>query len=54
MIENVKHVGPALPAVQEAAILSDIAEAFRMAFLVISTFTTVAFFLALTNPLRRI
>lgn len=54
MIENVKHVGPALPAVQQAAILSDIADAFRVAFFVISTFSLTAFFLALTLPLKRI
>ena len=54
MIENVKHVGPALPAIRQAAIQSDIADAFRVAFLVIGGFTLAAFFLALTNPLRKL
>jgi EmrB/QacA subfamily drug resistance transporter len=54
LVEHAKHVGPVLSAVQQAAILADIAEAFRVAFLVIGVFTLVAFFLALTNPLRRI
>ena len=52
----VKHapVGPALPAAQMAAIQVDIQEAFRAAFLTMAAFTTGGFFLALTNPLRRI
>jgi EmrB/QacA subfamily drug resistance transporter len=54
LVEHAKHVGPVLSAAQQAAILTDIAEAFRVAFLVIGVFTLVAFFLALTNPLRRI
>lgn len=54
MVEQVKHVGPAPSAVAEAAIMSDIGSAFRVAFLVISVFTFVAFFLALTNPLKKI
>jgi EmrB/QacA subfamily drug resistance transporter len=54
MVEQAKHVGPVLTAVQQAAILTNIAEAFRVAFLVIGVFTLVAFFLALTNPLRKI
>lgn len=54
MVEHAKSTGPVFSAVQQAAILSDIADAFRVAFLVISTFTLAAFFLALTNPLRRI
>jgi predicted MFS family arabinose efflux permease len=53
LVEHAKHVGPALPANQQAAILSDIAQAFRVAFMVIATFTLAAFFLALTNPLRK-
>jgi hypothetical protein len=40
--------------VQQTAIQADIAEAFRVAFLAIAAFTTAGFFLALTNPLRRI
>ena len=48
------HVGPALPPAQRAAIQADIQEAFRAAFLTMAAFTTGGFFLALTNPLRRI
>jgi predicted MFS family arabinose efflux permease len=54
MVEHAKHVGPPLPTVQLAAIQTDIAEAFRAAFLLMAVFTTAGFFLALTNPLRRI
>ena len=52
----VKHarVGPALAPGQQAAIQADIQEAFRAAFLTMAAFTTAGFFLALTNPLRRI
>ena len=39
---------------QRAALQTDIADAFRAAFLLIAGFTTCGFFLALTNPLRRI
>jgi hypothetical protein len=51
---NHAHVGPALPAAQQAVIQADIQEAFRAAFLTMAAFTTAGFFLALTNPLRRI
>jgi MFS family permease len=54
MVQHAKHVGTALSPIQEAAIQSDIAGAFRVAFLTIGLFTTAGFFLALTNPLRRI
>ena len=54
MVEHAKHVGPALSPIQQASIHTDIAEAFRVAFLVIASFTAAGFFLALTNPLRRI
>ena len=54
MVQHAKHVGPALSPIQEAAIQADIAGAFRIAFLTISLFTAAGFFLALTNPLRRI
>jgi hypothetical protein len=54
MVEHAKHVGPALPPIERAAIQTDIAAAFRAAFLLIAVFTTAGFFLALTNPLRRI
>jgi MFS family permease len=54
MVQHAKHVGPALSPIQEAAIQADIAGAFRVAFLTIGLFTAAGFFLALTNPLRRI
>ncbi|HEY2136970.1 MAG TPA: MFS transporter [Xanthobacteraceae bacterium] len=54
MVENGRHLAPTLPSVQQTAIQADIAEAFRVAFLAIAAFTTAGFFLALTNPLRRI
>lgn len=54
MVQHAKHVGPALSPIQEAAIQLDIAGAFRVAFLTIGLFTAAGFFLALTNPLRRI
>jgi EmrB/QacA subfamily drug resistance transporter len=54
MVEHAKHVGPALTPIEQAAIQTDIADAFRAAFLLIAAFTTAGFFLALTNPLRRI
>jgi predicted MFS family arabinose efflux permease len=52
----VKHVPaePTLAPDQRAAIQADIQEAFRAAFLTMAAFTTGGFFLALTNPLRRI
>lgn len=53
MVEHSQHAG-ALSAVQRAAILDDIAVAFRAAFMVMAAFTAGGFFLALTNPLRRI
>jgi predicted MFS family arabinose efflux permease len=54
MVEHAKHVGPTLAPIEQAAIQVDIAAAFRAAFLLIAVFTTAGFFLALTNPLRRI
>jgi predicted MFS family arabinose efflux permease len=54
MVEHAKHVGPLLPPIQLAAIQADITEAFRIAFLSMAAFTTAGFFLALTNPFRRI
>jgi EmrB/QacA subfamily drug resistance transporter len=52
----VKHagIGPALPAAQRIAIQGDIRQAFGVAFLTMAVFSTAGFFLALTNPLRRI
>lgn len=54
MVEHARHVGPALSPIQQASIQTDIADAFRVAFFVIAAFTASGFFLALTNPLRRI
>jgi len=54
MVEHARHVGPPLTSVQVAAIQADIAVAFRAAFLLMAAFTIGGFFLALTNPLRRI
>jgi EmrB/QacA subfamily drug resistance transporter len=53
MIQH-RHVATGLPAAQLATIQADIVEAFRAAFLTMAAFTTAGFFLALTNPLRRI
>jgi len=52
----VKHAGTAaaLPAAQRLAIQGDIRDAFGAAFLTMAMFSTLGFFLALTNPLRRI
>lgn len=54
MVERGAQAVPALSPAQQAAVQADIAEAFRAAFLLIAGFTTCGFFLALTNPLRRI
>jgi predicted MFS family arabinose efflux permease len=54
MVEHGRALATSLPAEQRAAIQADIANAFRAAFLTIAGFTTVGFFLALSNPLRRI
>jgi MFS family permease len=54
MVEHGRHVAPTLPPIAQAQVRADIAEAFRVAFLSIAVFTTAGFFLALTNPLRRI
>jgi len=54
MIEHAKVAGTALSAGQLADIQIDIAEAFRAAFLLMAAFTAGGFFLALTNPLRRL
>jgi EmrB/QacA subfamily drug resistance transporter len=53
MAEHGRHLAPTLSPVQQA-VQADIAEAFRAAFLAMAAFTTAGFFLALTNPLRRI
>jgi EmrB/QacA subfamily drug resistance transporter len=54
MVEHARDVDAKLTAVQRAAIAVDIADAFSAAFLLMAAFTTGGFFLALTNPLRRI
>jgi EmrB/QacA subfamily drug resistance transporter len=54
MTEHGAYVASNLSAAQQADIQADIAEAFRFAFLSIAAFTTVAFLLALSIPLRRI
>jgi EmrB/QacA subfamily drug resistance transporter len=54
MVEHGRALAPSLPAEQRAAIQADIASAFSAAFFTIAAFTTVGFFLALSNPLKRI
>ena len=54
MVEHAKIAGAPLSVGQLAAIHGDIADAFRAAFLLMAVFTAGGFFLALTNPLRRI
>jgi hypothetical protein len=54
MVEHGGHAAPVLSPEQRAAVQLDISEAFRAAFLLIALFTTGGFFLALTNPLRKI
>jgi hypothetical protein len=53
MIQS-RHAAPVLPTFQQDAALADIRDAFRAAFLMMAAFTTIGFFLVLTNPLRRI
>jgi EmrB/QacA subfamily drug resistance transporter len=54
MVEQARNAAPALRPDQQAAIQADIAAAFRAAFLLMAGFTLGGFFLALTNPMRRI
>jgi EmrB/QacA subfamily drug resistance transporter len=54
MVEHGRALAPSLPAGQRAAIQADIAAAFSAAFVMIAAFTAVGFFLALSNPLKRI
>jgi EmrB/QacA subfamily drug resistance transporter len=54
MVEGGMSAVPKLSPSDYATVQADIAEAFRAAFLLIAGFTTGGFFLALTNPLRRI
>jgi EmrB/QacA subfamily drug resistance transporter len=53
MVEHGRALAASL-APERAAIQADIAGAFRAAFFTMAGFTTMGFFLALTNPLRRI
>ena len=54
MVEHAGNAGAGLPAAQRAEIAGDIAVAFSAAFLLMGAFTAGGFFLALTNPLKRI
>ena len=54
MVEHGRALAPSLAPAQRAAIQADIAGAFGAAFLTMAAFSTAGFFLALTNPLRRI
>jgi EmrB/QacA subfamily drug resistance transporter len=54
MVQHGRGLAPTLAPELRAAIQGDIAEAFRAAFLTIAAFTAAGFFLALTNPLRKI
>lgn len=54
MFEHATNAAPAMSPEQRAAVQTDITDAFRAAFLLIAGFTICGFFLALTNPLRRI
>jgi predicted MFS family arabinose efflux permease len=53
MVEHA-NITPKVPPIQAADIIADIQTAFRLAFLLIATFTTAGFLLAVTNPMRRI
>jgi EmrB/QacA subfamily drug resistance transporter len=50
MVERMTSKGPIL----EPAMMAEIEIAFRVAFLLIATFTTAGFLIAITNPMRRI
>jgi EmrB/QacA subfamily drug resistance transporter len=54
MVKHTSHITPKVQTIQEAAMMADIQIAFRLAFFLIATFTTVGFLLAATNPMRRI
>jgi EmrB/QacA subfamily drug resistance transporter len=54
MVEHGQPAASPLAPEQRAAIGADIAEAFAAAFLTMAAFTIAGFFLALTNPLKRI
>jgi EmrB/QacA subfamily drug resistance transporter len=54
MVEQGAHFASPLPSAQQVVVQADIREAFRVAFLTMAVFTAGGFFLALTNPMRRI
>jgi hypothetical protein len=54
MVQHAGNAGAGLTAAQRDVIQADIAAAFRAAFFLMAAFTTGGFFLALTNPMRRI
>jgi len=54
MFEHADHAGAGLSGPQMLTIQGDIKVAFRAAFLLMALFTTVGFFLSLTNPQKRI
>jgi hypothetical protein len=54
MVEHGTQALPSITVAQRAAMQADITEAFRAAFFLIAGFTTAGFFLALTNPMRKI
>jgi len=54
MVEHSRNIETTLSPAQRTAIAGEIAIAFKVAFLMVALFTTGGFFLALTNPLRRI
>ena len=54
IFQHAANATSAISPEQRAVLQADIADAFRAAFLVIAGFTTGGFFLALTNPLRKI
>lgn len=54
MFEHATNAVPAMSPEQHTALQADIADAFRAAFTLIAGFTACGFFLALTNPLRKI
>src|SRR5262249_25510236 len=54
MLERGSEFPASLPSAQQAALQSDIARAFRAAFLTVAGFTALGTLLALTIPLRRL
>jgi EmrB/QacA subfamily drug resistance transporter len=54
MVQHGAQAKVALSPEQRAVIQTDIMQAFRAAFMLMAVFTTGGFFLALTNPMRKI